>query len=118
MSTHASFQIFPRRVTPSLDLLSDEELELAKQCSQICFTASSTSALLSIRNKLGVNLSWSEHQMRYISNRDREVIYNLNSDATTAKNFINSFAARGDVNYLYVTFHPSQGMVLLTGNYS
>ena len=112
------YKYCPEELTPSLDLLSPDELELAKQCSQICFTASSTSALLSIRNKLGVNLSWSEHQMRYISNRDREVIYNLNSDATTAENLINSFAARGDVNYLYVTFHPSQGMVLLTCNYS
>ena len=102
-------------LTSSLDLLDDDELALAKQCSQICFTASSTSTLLSIRNKLGLNLSWTESQMRYLSNKDKEVLHNLSPDASTAENLINSFASRNDVNFLYVTFHPSYGMTLLTG---
>ena len=36
-------------------------------------------------------------------------------DASSAENLINSFSTREDVNYLYVTFDPTEGMVLLTG---
>ena len=101
-----------------LDLMTEEERELARQCSQICFPASSTSALLSIRNNLGVNLTWKEEQIRYLTKKDRDVLYNLKEDASSAENLINSFSAREDVNYLYVTFDPTEGMVLLTGKCS
>ena len=102
-------------LTASIDILSPSEKELAKQCSQICFPASSTSALLSLRTSLGVRLTWTEEQVRYLSKKDRQVKYNLSEDATTAENLIQSFATRKDVNYLYVTFHPNEGMVVLTG---
>ena len=101
-----------------LDLMTEEERELARQCSQICFPASSTSALLSIRNNLGVNLTWKEEQIRYLTKKDRDVLYNLKEDASSAENLINSFSVREDVNYLYVTFDPTEGMVLLTGKCS
>lgn len=109
------FKMSPEHLSTSIDILSKEEKQLAKDCSQICFPASSTSALLSIRKKLGVNLTWTEEQVRYLTKKDKQVMYNLNQDATTAENLINSFASRSDVNYLYVTFHPNEGMVMLTG---
>ena len=40
---------------------------------------------------------------------------NLSEDAMTAKNLITSFASRDDVDYLYVTYHPDQGMIMMTG---
>ena len=101
-----------------LDLMTEEERELARQCAQICFPASSTSALLSIRNNLGVNLTWKEEQIRYLTKKDRDVLYNLREDASSAVNLINSFSTRDDVNYLYITFDPTEGMLLLTGECS
>ena len=105
-------------MSAGLDLMTEEERELARQCSQICFPASSTSALLSIRNNLGVNLTWKEEQIRYLTKKDRDVLYNLRQDASSAENLINSFSTRDDVNYLYVTFDQTEGMLLLTGKCS
>ena len=98
-----------------IDLLSKKELKLAKQCSQVCFAASSTSTLINIRSKLGLKLTWTDEQIRYITKKESNQKLNLSQDATSAENLINSFAARDDVNYLYVTYHPSEGMIMLTG---
>ena len=76
--------------------MSEEDKKLARQCSQICFTSSSAAALLSIRNELGVNATWDTEQIRYLTKKDKYVLYNLSEDASTAENLITSFATRGE----------------------
>ena len=107
----------PEHLPSGIDLLSKKELELAKQCSQVCFSASSTAALLNIRSKLGLKMIWSDEQIRYLNKKKKQDKWHLTEDATTAESLISSFSSRDDVNYLYVTYHPDEGMVMLTGMY-
>ena len=46
--------------------------------------------------------------------KDQAEKTNLSEDSTTAEILITSFASRDDVNYLYVTYHPDQGMIMMT----
>ena len=109
------YQMQAEHLNSGIDLLSKKELKLAKQCSQVCFAASSTAALINIRSKLGLKLTWTDEQIRYLNKKETNQKLKLSEDATTAENLINSFAARDDVNYLYVTYHPSEGLIMLTG---
>ena len=94
------FKLHPTDIHTNLSLLSKPELDLAKKCSQICLTSSITAELLNIRNYLGINNSWTRHQIYYKTNKCTQ----LENDASSAENLIATFKNRTDTNYLYITY--------------
>ena len=109
------YKMQPEHLNSAIDLLPKKEKELAKQCSQICLGASATTALINIRSKLGLKMTWTDEQIRHFTKKEQSDKLNLSEDAMTTENLITSFASRDDVNYLYVTYHPDQGMIMMTG---
>ena len=107
------YRIDPSLLRTSLKMLSAEELEIAKNCAQIQLAASTTAELLAMRNYLGVNNIWSRHQIYYMENKFK----GLNQSALSAKALISSFQQMKDVNYLYVAYQPSEGLMLMTGKF-
>ena len=98
-----------------LQLLSTDQHTIAKQCSQLCFSASSTTALINMRQKLGMpTMGFKENQIQYVRKKAREELSSLTSDASSADTLIESFDKRKDVNYLYVTYHPTEGLLMMT----
>ena len=97
----------------STKFLSPEEIALAKNCAQIHMNCTMTSELLSVRNYLGLNNQWSRHQIYYMENRMKT----LTSNSSSAESLVNSIGDRTDVNYLYITFKPSEGLMILTGKH-
>jgi hypothetical protein len=75
-----------------IQLMTEEEKQLAKDCSQLYFTASSSANLLSIRTKTGLN--WKAKQLDYLSRKQRDAVKGLSTDATTAERLIESFNQR------------------------
>ena len=109
-----SFQASSRQ--PTLNTFNDEknEIELAKQSSQLSLSSSCIAALLNIRDSLGIQNTWTRHQLRYITQKGNDLC-TLTPNANTAEKLVSSFFERDDVSYLYVTFKPCDGLLLLTG---
>ena len=108
------FQISSEHIHTNIKLMPKNEIELAKQCSQLNLTNSTTASLVSIQNALGVGNTWTRHQIYYKSKIDNGM-HNLTKHASSAEKLIQSFDNRNDVNYLYLTFKPSEGLMLMTG---
>ena len=78
------------------NLLPNDEITLAKQCSQLNMTSSNMAALVNIQNVLGLENHWMRHQL-YYQNRFSEKLKRLNYDlssvekASSAKKLIGMF---------------------------
>ena len=64
------FQISSEHIHTNIRLMPKNEIKLAKQCSQLNLTNSTTASLVSIRNVLGVGNTWTRHQIYYKSKID------------------------------------------------
>ena len=113
------FKMDSSHIHTSLNMLPPEEIEMAKEGSQLNMTDSNTASLINIRDVLGVNNNWTRHQIFY-QNRKHE-LNTLNSTASeyakasSAEKLICMFQAREDTNFLYLTYEPSEGLMLMTG---
>ena len=94
--------------------MSPKEEELARQCIECGINSSTISHLLNRRNESGININWNPAQF-YRMKRNKDILEGLNPNATSAENLVNSFSQRTDVDYLYVTFHPNDGLMLVKG---
>ena len=116
------FKMDNSHIHTTLNLLPQDEITLAKQCSQLNMTTSNMSSLINIRDVLGVNNNWTRHQI-YYQNRINE-LNKLNSTASrdakasSAEKLISMFKERSDTNFLYLTFEPTEGLMLMIGNYN
>jgi hypothetical protein len=86
------FEHEPGHMHVPIQLMTAEEKKLAKDCSQLYFTASSSANLLSIRTQTGLN--WKAKQLDYLSRTERDAVEGLSKDATTAEKLIESFNKR------------------------
>jgi hypothetical protein len=77
------FQHEPGHMHVPIQLMTAEEKKLAKECSQLYFTASSSANLLSIRSKTGLN--WKAKQLYHLSRKERDAVKGLSEDASTAE---------------------------------
>ncbi|KAG7341349.1 hypothetical protein IV203_023300 [Nitzschia inconspicua] len=77
---------------------------MAKECSQLHFTSSSTGALLKIGNELGLTLT--AKQMDHFARMERLNTLKADSAPTTADLLIKSFANRSNVCWVMLTFDP------------
>ena len=77
-------------------------------------TASTMASLISIRNALGIENVWTRHQITY-KQKLMDGLNNCKPLASSAEKLIEVFENREDVNYLYVTYKPSEGLILMTG---
>ena len=59
-------------------------------------------------------LGFKDNQIQYLRKKEREELSNLTSAASSADTLIESFENRKDVNYLYVTYHPNEGLLMMT----
>ncbi|KAG7369893.1 MULE transposase domain containing protein [Nitzschia inconspicua] len=90
--------------------MSEEEKKLARECSQLHFTSTSTASLLNIRNALGV--AHTRAQMDYVLRRERITQLEVPPSATNAGQLVKSFSGRTDVCWAMMTFNPEVGVLL------
>ena len=89
--------------------MSEEKRKIATECSQLYFSSTCSSALVNIRQELGIlTLEFKDSQMQYLRTKAREKLSNLTCDASSTDTLIESFGKRQDVNYLHVTHHPNE----------
>jgi hypothetical protein len=92
-SSHKNhFEFDPSHMHIPIGLMTEEEKRLAKDCGQLHFTPTSSSALVSLRQKSGLN--WKPSQVDYISRQDKEEIQGLSCCASTADNITAKFQKR------------------------
>ena len=114
------FKMDASHIHTSLNLLPKDEITLAKQCSQLNMTNSNMASLINIRNVLGAHNNWTRHQI-YYQNQMMEKLKNLNSTvsraqkASSAEKLISMFEEWSDTNFLYLTYEPTKGLMLMTG---
>ena len=106
------FKLDISHIHTGIALLSSSEIELSRNCSQLNISYSSTTELLNLRNFLGFDNKWKTSQVYYKLNQCGK----LNTNASSAQQLISTFDNRNDVNYLYVTYAASEGLILFTGN--
>ena len=70
-------------------------------------------SLVSIRGTIGIGNTWNMYQIRY-QNKKITNLKDLQPDASSAEKLITTFQKRTDCNYLYVTYKPSEGLVMMT----
>ena len=102
----------PSDLRVSITNMSSKEKQLAAQCNQLSFTASASTALLNVRDDLGVGIKWIDSQIRYLTKKERQRVSDLSSKASSAERLVEVFDKRNDVNYLYVTYSPQEGLIL------
>jgi hypothetical protein len=90
--------------------------ELAKQCAQLHFTPSSSSSLLTLRNVLGVEINFRQSQIASLNRKETKALSSLGKNASIAEKLIAAFDKRDDVNYLYVTYHPVDGLLVMSSS--
>ena len=116
------FKADASHIHTGISLLPKEELILAKQCSQLNMTNSNVAALLNIKSVLGIEINWTKHQIYYqdrLSDKLKELNSNASSatKASSAKKLIGMFEERSDTNFLYLTFKPTEGLLMMTGKH-
>ena len=57
------FKLTPDHIHSNIELLPEDEIELARQCSQLHLSNSTMASLISIRNALGIDNTWNRHQI-------------------------------------------------------
>ena len=108
------FKMDASHIHTNLNLLPKDEILLAKQCSQLNMTSSNMASLVNIRDVLGIENNWTRHQI-YYKNKLSQQVKQLNADASSAEKLIAAFEKRLDTNFLYMTFKPTEGLMLMTG---
>ena len=61
-------------------------------------------------------LGFKDSQIKALQKKAREEMSALNHEASSADRLIESFEQRKDVNYLYVTYRPDEGLLMMTRN--
>ena len=95
--------------------MSDREEGLARQCIECGINAKSIAHLITRRNESAHNINWNPSQFYRIKQK-QDVLAGLSPNATTAENLVVSFENRDDVDFLYVTFHPNDGLMVVKGD--
>ena len=94
--------------------MSENEQKLAKQCIECGITPTSIAHLLTCRNESGYYIDWNPGQIYRLQVKEN-ILKGLSPNATSAENLVKSFDNRDDVDYLYVTFHPLDGLMFVKG---
>ena len=92
--------------------MTEKERELGKQCSQLHFSPTSSSALLNVRDELGVGIQWNSKQVAYLNRKENGLLLIMTEKGagiSCAGKLIDCFKKRNDVIFLCVTFSKDQG---------
>lgn len=112
---HFSLQSSDLRV--SLKCMTEKERQLGKECSQLHFSPTSSAALLSLRDELGVGIQWNSKQVAYLNRKENDLLLTMTEKGagiSCADKLIDCFKKRNDVIFLSVTYSKDQGLLLLT----
>ena len=107
------FKLSPAHIHTQISMMPSNEIELARQCNQLNLTNSALAELVSIRNALGIGNTWNRHQIHYLNKKSTK-LEELEPDASSAEKLIATFDNRDDCSYLYVTYKPSEWLVIMT----
>lgn len=108
------FHMLTEHLNAPSSCMSKKEEKLAKQCIECGINSTSIAHLLNTRNASGLNVNWNPSQFYRMSKKE-DVLKGLDVNATSAENLVSSFERRDDVDFLYVTFHPYDGLMLTSG---
>ena len=97
-----------------ISLFPEKDLKLITECSQTHINTTRIASLINIRNVLGINNRWTRYQIRYLGEK-KNILSGLTSNGSSAELLIEALNDREDTNYLYMTFEPSEGLILMTG---
>ena len=100
------FHMLTEHLNAPNECMHPAEKLLAKQCRECGISSASISHLLNNRNESGYNIDWNPAQIFRLTQKE-DYMKGLSPNATTAENLVKSFNQRDDVDFLYVTFHPS-----------
>ena len=95
-------------------MMPQKESELAKQYSQLNLTDTTVVSCVSIRGTIGTGNAWNRHKI-HSENKIISGIQDLESDTSSAEKRIATFNERTDCNYVYLTYEPLEGLVMMTG---
>ena len=85
----------PTKYLPTdIKILTKEEYEIAKNCSQLSFSPSSVSNLLSVRDTEGIGIHWDASQLRYLDKKYESEIKLLTPNAPSAERILETFENR------------------------
>lgn len=94
--------------------MDKNEEQLANQCPQLGFNTTATSALSTKRNESGLDLTWKLTQIDSYNRKLRNSITKMTAKTSTAALLLETFEARDDVNFLYVTYNPTESLMILS----
>ena len=97
-----------------ISLFPEKELQLISECRQIHINTTRTTSLIKLRNILGIHYRWTRCQIRYLAEKNN-ILSGLTSNSSSVELLIEALNGREDTNYLYMTFEPSEGLILMTG---
>ena len=63
-----------------------------------------------------IGIHWDSSQMRYLDKKYEKEVKMLTPNASSAERILETFENRTDVDFMYVTFHPKDGLLLLKGS--
>jgi len=90
---HRNHHKFPvKDIHAPLQLMSEDEKRLVKDCSQLYLPRATAAELISIRSTSKLN--WKKSQLDYLSSKERQAVHGLSADASSADKLIASFKKR------------------------
>ena len=84
------FEFQPEHLLAQIGLISEEQKQLARDCAQLNFTSSITTALLKLRKGLGMP-EWKDSQIENFLKVEKEQFSNLTPNSSSADKLIYSF---------------------------
>ena len=107
-------QLHPSLLLADRSLMTDEQRKLAKNCSQVSFNTTATTALLNNSEDQGIQ--WKPSQIKYLNHKEQDQLKSITNNPSSADQIMETFSRRNHVNFMSVTYNGTDGlMLLLTG---
>jgi hypothetical protein len=102
----------PHQLHACISCLRKSQMELARDCSHLDLLPSAAANLISHQDPNGLN--WKASQVRHMTRMATRLISEAAGKKPSPTSLIiDSFNQRTDVSFVWVTFHPKHGLMLL-----
>lgn len=88
------FQLDTNLITASMELLTEQERKLIRDCGQLYMQSNVTASLLSQSSKEKTGIGWKSNQIYWMTYKERTQIADLSPNASSASKIIKSFEER------------------------
>lgn len=88
------YQLDTNLISSSMDLLTEQERQLLRDCGQLYMQSNVTAALLSQSCHENTGIGWTSQQIYWMKYKERKALEDLNPNASSASKLIQSFDER------------------------